>query len=289
MPEGVGRGGLWIPTFSNSKHLVPFLHGNIILHFQSLRPVFEILHFVSLFQHLELQFLHVRAAAGQGTGAAVVFSEILDLFWLGNQFLRNPECLAPLLCGTSVNLEKNKTRKNGSSLVTGHVPTHPFPEARPDTNPTLTQTLDLTQGRVGTWPTTEQGPEKLYLPPFLFSALPAPAFRLKSPVEDKCDPFSKPTKFECVTFFFFNWAFILVLRGQHSFPPRWAQSAGRSSLRTRLAPAIAAKRVQRKPTRPFTSQPLSDVFTLTLPLPSSKSTFSKPFKDKCINEVVRIL
>ena len=45
-----------------------------------------------------------------------------------------------------------------SSLFTGHVPTHPFPEACPDPNPTLTQTLDLTQGRVGTWPTTKQGP-----------------------------------------------------------------------------------------------------------------------------------
>ena len=38
----------------------------------------------------------------------------------------------------------------GSSLVTGHVPTHSFPEAIPDPNPTLTQNLDLTQGRVGT-------------------------------------------------------------------------------------------------------------------------------------------
>ena len=46
----------------------------------------------------------------------------------------------------------------GSSLFTGHVPTHPFPEASPDPNLTLTQTLDLTQGRVGTWPATEQGP-----------------------------------------------------------------------------------------------------------------------------------
>ena len=40
-------------------------------------------------------------------------------------------------------------------MVPGHVPTHPFPEASPDTNPTLTQTLDLIQGRVGTWPGTE--------------------------------------------------------------------------------------------------------------------------------------
>ena len=39
----------------------------------------------------------------------------------------------------------------------GHVPIHPFPEAGPDPNPTLTQTLDLTQGRVGTWPATKQG------------------------------------------------------------------------------------------------------------------------------------
>ena len=49
---------------------------------------------------------------------------------------------------------------DGSSLVTGHVPTHPFPEASADLNLTLTQTLDLTQGRVGTWPATEQGPLK---------------------------------------------------------------------------------------------------------------------------------
>ena len=40
----------------------------------------------------------------------------------------------------------------------GHVPTHPFPEASPDPNLTLIQTLDLSQGRVGMWPTTEQGP-----------------------------------------------------------------------------------------------------------------------------------
>ena len=49
----------------------------------------------------------------------------------------------------------------GSTLVTGHVPTHPFPEASPDPNLTLTQTLDLIQGRVGTWPATEQGPNGL--------------------------------------------------------------------------------------------------------------------------------
>ena len=36
-----------------------------------------------------------------------------------------------------------------SSPVTGNVPTHPFLEASPDPNLTLTQTLDLTQGRVG--------------------------------------------------------------------------------------------------------------------------------------------
>ena len=48
---------------------------------------------------------------------------------------------------------------NGSSLITGHTPTHPFPEASPDPNLTLAQTLDLTQGRVGMWPTTEQGPK----------------------------------------------------------------------------------------------------------------------------------
>ena len=46
----------------------------------------------------------------------------------------------------------------GSSLFMGHIPTHPFPEASPDPNPTLTQTLDLTQGRGGTWPASEQGP-----------------------------------------------------------------------------------------------------------------------------------
>ena len=36
------------------------------------------------------------------------------------------------------------------SLVTGHVPTHPFPEVSPDPNLTLTQTLHPTRGRVGT-------------------------------------------------------------------------------------------------------------------------------------------
>ena len=47
--------------------------------------------------------------------------------------------------------------RSGSSLVTGHVPTHPFPEASPDPY----QTLDLTRGRVGTWPATEQGPKSI--------------------------------------------------------------------------------------------------------------------------------
>ena len=46
-------------------------------------------------------------------------------------------------------------RMVGSCLVMGHVPTHPFPVASPDPNPTLTQTVDLSQGRVGTWPATE--------------------------------------------------------------------------------------------------------------------------------------
>ena len=32
-------------------------------------------------------------------------------------------------------------------MVMGYVPTHPFPEASPDPNPTLTQTLDVTWGR----------------------------------------------------------------------------------------------------------------------------------------------
>ena len=40
----------------------------------------------------------------------------------------------------------------GSSLVVAHVPTHPFPKAIPDPYLTLTQTLDLTQGRGGMWP-----------------------------------------------------------------------------------------------------------------------------------------
>ena len=40
----------------------------------------------------------------------------------------------------------------------GHVPTHPYPEAIPNPNLSLIQTLDLTQGRVGTWPATKQGP-----------------------------------------------------------------------------------------------------------------------------------
>ena len=40
----------------------------------------------------------------------------------------------------------------------GPRPYSPLPEASPDPNLTLTQTLDLTQGRVGTWPATEQRP-----------------------------------------------------------------------------------------------------------------------------------
>ena len=40
--------------------------------------------------------------------------------------------------------------REGSSLVTGHFPAHPITEASPDPNRTLTQTLDLTQGRVCT-------------------------------------------------------------------------------------------------------------------------------------------
>ena len=40
----------------------------------------------------------------------------------------------------------------------------PFPEASPDLYPTLTQTLDLTQGRVGTWPATEEGSETVVRP-----------------------------------------------------------------------------------------------------------------------------
>ena len=51
-------------------------------------------------------------------------------------------------------------REGGSSLVTGHIPTHPFLVASPDPNPALTQTLDLSQGRVGTWPATERGPAR---------------------------------------------------------------------------------------------------------------------------------
>ena len=50
-----------------------------------------------------------------------------------------------------------------SILVTGHAPTHPCSEASPDPNSTLT--LDLTQGRVGTCPATEQGPK--FLSPLL--------------------------------------------------------------------------------------------------------------------------
>ena len=44
----------------------------------------------------------------------------------------------------------------GSSLVTSHVLSHPFLEAIPDPNLTLTKTLDL-----GTWPATEQGPNSV--------------------------------------------------------------------------------------------------------------------------------
>ena len=38
----------------------------------------------------------------------------------------------------------------GSRLVVGHFSTHPFLEANSNPIPTLTQTLHLTQGRVGT-------------------------------------------------------------------------------------------------------------------------------------------
>ena len=62
--------------------------------------------------------------------------------------------------------------KGGSSLVTGHVPTHPSPEASPDLHLTITQTLDLTQGRVGMWPATEQGSEGLRLETSAVSLLP---------------------------------------------------------------------------------------------------------------------
>ena len=51
----------------------------------------------------------------------------------------------------------------GSSLVTAtYLPTPPVASPRP-INPTLTQTLDLTHGRVGTWPATKQGPEFLFI------------------------------------------------------------------------------------------------------------------------------
>ena len=59
----------------------------------------------------------------------------------------------------------------GSSLVTGHVPTHPFPDTCPDPNPTLTQTLDLTQRRGGTWPATKQGPKLLKIMSFEYFPL----------------------------------------------------------------------------------------------------------------------
>ena len=38
---------------------------------------------------------------------------------------------------------------SGSSLVAGHVPTHPFLDANPNPDPTFTQTLNLACGRVG--------------------------------------------------------------------------------------------------------------------------------------------
>ena len=63
-------------------------------------------------------------------------------------------------------------KDRGSSLVTGHVPTHPSPEASPDPNPTLTQTLDLTQGRVSTWPATEQEDRQRLSWTFLSTFLP---------------------------------------------------------------------------------------------------------------------
>ena len=67
-------------------------------------------------------------------------------------------------------MARNQAR---SSLDMDHVPTHPFPEASPDPNPTLTQTLDLTQERVGTSPTTEQGQAWIRT-----TSLPTPSLKL---------------------------------------------------------------------------------------------------------------
>ena len=51
---------------------------------------------------------------------------------------------------------RNRCKETGIKPGYGpHPYTHPSPEASPDPNPTLAQTLDLTQGRVGTWPATK--------------------------------------------------------------------------------------------------------------------------------------
>ena len=55
----------------------------------------------------------------------------------------------------TLDLTQRREGKVGSSLITGHIPAHPFPEA---ITLTLTQTLDQSQRRVGTWPTTEHVP-----------------------------------------------------------------------------------------------------------------------------------
>ena len=52
----------------------------------------------------------------------------------------------------------------------GHVPTHPFPDVIPNPDLTLTQTLNLTQETVGTWPATEQSPVKMPFIPCLFTS-----------------------------------------------------------------------------------------------------------------------
>ena len=91
---------------------------------------------------------------------------LLFLLWLLFILTCPTCCMSPLLYGKSVDtwniisLETREKRpelssilgswrppKRASSLVKGHVPTHPFPEASPDPN----QTLDLAQGRGGTF------------------------------------------------------------------------------------------------------------------------------------------
>ena len=102
----------------------------------------------------------------------------------------NPGCLA--ICQGwfwfSPGHPGTKPRKGGLSLVTGHVPTHPFPVAIPGPNLTLTQTLDLNQGRVGTWPAMSKIGSSLvtgHIPTPITEAIPDPNLTLNP---NSCGP-----------------------------------------------------------------------------------------------------